>query len=110
VVLVRTDVSKAFIASIIRVTEIGELGATLAVTSNLSTLGRDTVFAAFFGCYLLLTMLQFADSCYSDNEGDTFLRIVGSYESHTALTSQRTESFTTVMSAFMLHLIVRLLV
>jgi hypothetical protein len=34
VVLVRTGVSEELIASIIRVTRIGELGTTLAVTSN----------------------------------------------------------------------------
>jgi hypothetical protein len=34
VALVRTDVSKEHSASIIRVTGIGELGATLGVTSN----------------------------------------------------------------------------
>jgi hypothetical protein len=35
VVLVRTDVSEELSASFIRVTRIGELGTTLAVTSNL---------------------------------------------------------------------------
>jgi hypothetical protein len=35
VALVRTDVSEKLIASIIRVTSIGELGTTLAVSSNL---------------------------------------------------------------------------
>jgi hypothetical protein len=34
VALVRTDVSEEHSASIIRVTRIGELGTTLAVTSN----------------------------------------------------------------------------
>jgi hypothetical protein len=34
VVLVRTDVSEELSASIIRVTRIGEVGTTLAVTSN----------------------------------------------------------------------------
>jgi hypothetical protein len=34
VALVRTDVSEELSASIIRVTRIGELGTTLAVTSN----------------------------------------------------------------------------
>jgi hypothetical protein len=34
VVLVRTDVSEVLSASFIRVTRIGELGTTLAVTSN----------------------------------------------------------------------------
>jgi hypothetical protein len=36
--LVKTDVSEEFIASIIRVTTMGELGTTLAVTNNRSTL------------------------------------------------------------------------
>jgi hypothetical protein len=38
VALVRTDVSEEFSASFIRETRIGELGTTLAVTSN-----RDTI-------------------------------------------------------------------
>jgi hypothetical protein len=38
VALVTTDVSEERIASTIRVTRIGELGTTLAVTSNGSTL------------------------------------------------------------------------
>jgi hypothetical protein len=40
VTLLGTDVSEECIASIIRVTRIGELGATLAVISNRSTLGN----------------------------------------------------------------------
>jgi hypothetical protein len=42
VALVRTDVSEELSASFIRVTRIGELGATLAVTSNRRTLRRNT--------------------------------------------------------------------
>jgi hypothetical protein len=42
VALVRTDVSEELSASFIRVTRIGELGTTLAVTSNRSTLRRNT--------------------------------------------------------------------
>jgi hypothetical protein len=38
VALVRTDVSEELSASIIRMTRIGELGTTLAVTSNGRTL------------------------------------------------------------------------
>jgi hypothetical protein len=38
VVLVRTDVSEERTAAIIRVTRIGEVGTTLGVTSNRSTL------------------------------------------------------------------------
>jgi uncharacterized protein YjbK len=44
VALVRTDVSEELSASIIRVTRIGEVG-TLAVTSNRSTLRRNTKLA-----------------------------------------------------------------
>jgi hypothetical protein len=42
--LVRTDVSEEFSASIIRMTRIGELGTTLAVTTNRRTLWRSSVF------------------------------------------------------------------
>jgi hypothetical protein len=42
VALVRTDVSEELRASFIRVTIIGELGTTLAVTSNRRTLRRNT--------------------------------------------------------------------
>jgi hypothetical protein len=40
VALVRTDVSRELSASFIRVTRLGELGTTLAVTSNRRTLRR----------------------------------------------------------------------
>jgi hypothetical protein len=40
VALVRTDVSEELSASFIRVTRVGELGTTLAVTSNRRTLGK----------------------------------------------------------------------
>jgi hypothetical protein len=43
VVLLRTDVSEELSASIIRVTKIGELGTTLAVTSNRRT--RDGIYS-----------------------------------------------------------------
>jgi hypothetical protein len=42
VALIRTDVSEKHIFSIIRLTRIGELGTTLAVTSNWSKLRRTT--------------------------------------------------------------------
>jgi hypothetical protein len=42
VALVRTDVSEECSASIIKVTRIGELGMTLAVTSNQRVLQRNT--------------------------------------------------------------------
>jgi hydroxymethylpyrimidine/phosphomethylpyrimidine kinase len=43
VALVRTDVSDELSASFIRVTRIGELGTTLAVTSNRRKLRRNSV-------------------------------------------------------------------
>jgi hypothetical protein len=60
VALVRTDVSEEPSASI-RVTRIGELGTTLAITSNRRTLRRNT-----------------------DEGGARFLRNVGTYKSHAA--------------------------
>jgi hypothetical protein len=42
-VLVRTDVSEELSASFIRVTRIGEVGTTLDVTSNRSTLSSQHV-------------------------------------------------------------------
>jgi hypothetical protein len=42
VALVRTDISEELSASFIRVARIGELGTTLAVTSNRHTLRRNT--------------------------------------------------------------------
>jgi hypothetical protein len=42
VALVRNDVSEELSAPFIRVTRIGELGTTLAVTSNRRTLRRNT--------------------------------------------------------------------
>jgi hypothetical protein len=50
VALVRTDVSEEHVAFIIRMRRIGELGTTLAVTSNRSTLrhGLTSQKTAFF--------------------------------------------------------------
>jgi hypothetical protein len=45
VALVRTDVSEELSASIIRVTRLGELGTTLAVTSNRRKLRRNTSYS-----------------------------------------------------------------
>jgi hypothetical protein len=42
VALLRTDVSEEHIVAFIRVTRIGEIGTTLAVTSNRRTLRRNT--------------------------------------------------------------------
>jgi hypothetical protein len=65
VTLVRTDLSEELSASFIRVTRIGELGTTLAVTSNRRIVRRLPV------------------SCHPDEGGAKFLRYVCSYKSHT---------------------------
>jgi hypothetical protein len=73
VALVRTDVSEEPSASFIKVTGIGELGTTLAITSNRRKLRRYTKWCSYF-----------TDSCHPDEGGAKFLRNVGSYKSHTA--------------------------
>jgi hypothetical protein len=50
VALVRTEVSEEFSASFIRVARIGELGTTLAVTSNRRMLRRNT--------WIFVTLMQ----------------------------------------------------
>jgi hypothetical protein len=77
VALVRTDVSEEFTTSIIMATRIGELGTTLAVTSNRST-QRPTLAIYCYRCS------WFSDSSYPDNGDDTFLRNAVSYKSHMA--------------------------
>jgi hypothetical protein len=57
VALVKTDVSKECIASIIRVTRIGELGTVLAVTNNWSSLRRNTVYIIFLHHVILRSVL-----------------------------------------------------
>jgi hypothetical protein len=49
--LLRTDVSEELSVSIIMVVGIGELGTTLAVTTNRSTLVRNTKFLRNIGSY-----------------------------------------------------------
>jgi hypothetical protein len=71
VALVRTDVSEELSASFIRMTRIGELGTTLAVTSNRRTL-LDTA------------SVVPSSSIRHPEGGAKFLRNVGSNKSHTA--------------------------
>jgi hypothetical protein len=47
VALGRTDVLEEFSTSIIRLTRIGELETTLAITSNRPTLGRNIIIEGF---------------------------------------------------------------
>jgi hypothetical protein len=63
VALIRNNVSGEPSVAIIRVTRIGQLGTTSAVTSNRRTLRAK----------LLVT---------ADDGGNTFLRNVGSYKNH----------------------------
>jgi hypothetical protein len=53
--LLRTDISEERIATIIRVTRIGELGTALAVTSNRSRLRRNTTCMFIFTSQLHVT-------------------------------------------------------
>jgi hypothetical protein len=69
VALVRTDVSEELSASFIRVTKMGELGATLAVTSNRRTLRRNNI-----GCWFQLVLVL----VHRFEAGAKFLRNVGS--------------------------------
>jgi hypothetical protein len=72
-VLVRTYVSEERNASLIRVTRIGDLGTTSAVSNNRRTQRRNI-------------------SCHPDGVGDTFLRNVDSNKSHTAEHPRRRHS------------------
>jgi hypothetical protein len=56
VALVRTDVSEERSTSVIRVTRIGELGTTLAVTSNRCVLRRNSHCRENLKSYMALTV------------------------------------------------------
>jgi hypothetical protein len=66
VALVRSDFSEELSASFIAMRGIGELGTTLAITSNRRTLRRNT------------------NSCHPDEGGGKYLRNVRSYKSQMA--------------------------
>jgi hypothetical protein len=63
VALVRTDDSEELSASFIKVTRIGELGTTLAVTSNRRTLQRNTL--VFISAQTVFLFLQLCISFLS---------------------------------------------
>jgi hypothetical protein len=84
VTLVRTDVSKEISASFIRVTRIGELETTLAVTSNRRTLRRLIITASIVSSSpILVTLMKEALNSFET----WFLQ-----ESH-GVTSQKTPLF-----------------
>jgi hypothetical protein len=58
VVLVKNDVWEERIAFIIRVTRIGELGTTLAVTNNRRTLRRNTTAKVVFTSPILISLMM----------------------------------------------------
>jgi hypothetical protein len=60
--LVRTDVSEELIASFIRVTRLGELGTTLAVTRNRRMLRRNTTLAVSSSPILVTLMKEVLSS------------------------------------------------
>jgi hypothetical protein len=62
VALERTDVSEECIVFTLRVTRIGELGATLAVTSNRRTLRRNTQYIVFLRRVLRLLVTNVLSS------------------------------------------------
>jgi hypothetical protein len=80
VAIVRTDVSEELIASMIRVTRLGELG-TLAVTANRCTLRWNINYIWFL-----------TDSSRPDDGGDKFLRNIVSYKSNTVSYPRRQHS------------------
>jgi hypothetical protein len=80
VTLVRIDVSEERNAFYIRVTIIGELGTTLAVTSNRRTLRINTMRRLLVTASVFLVNRFFSP----DEEGAKFLRNIGSYKSQTA--------------------------
>jgi hypothetical protein len=62
VALVRADVSEELSACFIRVTRIGELGTTLAVTNNRRTLQRNTTASVVPSSPILVTLMKEAQS------------------------------------------------
>jgi hypothetical protein len=54
VALVRTDVSEELSASFIRETRIGELGTTLAVTSNRRTLRISSQYIVYYVIWFII--------------------------------------------------------
>jgi hypothetical protein len=84
VALARTDVSEELSASFIRVPRIGELGTTLAVTSNRRMLRRNTTLGIASQHASVASYSYFTDSCHPDEGGAKFLWNIGSYKNHTA--------------------------
>jgi hypothetical protein len=72
VALVCTGGSEERNATIIKMTRIGEVGTTLAVTSNMVFL------CSVRRLLVMLTLFPLTNSCHPDDGGDMFLRNIGS--------------------------------
>jgi hypothetical protein len=70
-------------ASIIRVTSIGELGTTLTVNSNRSTLRKYTTYRSVLRFLVTANIPSSPNSCHNDDGYDMFLRNVGFHKRHT---------------------------
>jgi hypothetical protein len=75
VALVRTDVSEELSTSFIRETRIGELGTTLAVTSNRRTLRRNTKMAASFSIYMFIFRIRTQSHDYLVTINESYLEL-----------------------------------
>jgi hypothetical protein len=78
VALVRTDVSEEHSASFIRVTRIGELGTTLAVTSNRRTNNRR--YGGIYVCIIVRRLIVTAKDHSSPNFVTLMLEVLSSSE------------------------------
>jgi hypothetical protein len=92
VALVRTDVSEELGASFIKVTIIGELGTTLAVTRNRRTVHWLLVTTSVVPSSPILVTLK--------NWDVKFLRNVGFYKGHTAQHPRKRHSSTPSFTSF----------
>jgi hypothetical protein len=85
VALVRADVLEELSPSFIRVTRIGELGTTLAVTSNRRTLRRNIKFLRTLRQLLFTaSIVPSSPILVTPMKEALFLRNIGCYKSHTA--------------------------